>query len=121
MNIFDQLTASEHDAANFGFKWETAQQIKAQILSEVAEIDVHLQDNDRCKLQEELGDLLHAVFSLAVFCGFDAEETLTKSVDKFERRLRGVKALAIEDGHATLNGKSFEELMQYWDKAKNLS
>ncbi len=53
---------------------ETPEQIKQQILSELEEIEVHLQDKDRHKLQEELGDLLHAAFSLTVFCQFDPEE-----------------------------------------------
>lgn len=118
MNVLDKLASLEVDAAAFGFKWETAQQIKEQIVSELAEIDVHLQDNHQEKLQEEIGDLLHAVFSLTVFCGFDPKTTLEKSVDKFERRFMLVKQLAAKQGLASLNGKPFDQLMQIWDEAK---
>ena len=76
MNILDKIALLETEAATFGFKWETPQQIKEQIISEIAEIDVHLQDKHQEKLQEEIGDLLHAVFSLTVFCGFDPQTTL---------------------------------------------
>ena len=61
---------------------------------------------------------IHAVFSLCIFCEFDAKETLTKSVDKFERRLNVVKAIAQENKITTLNGYAFYELMQFWDQAK---
>ena len=44
MSILTKLTRLEKEAVEFGFKWETPQQIKEQILSEVAEIDVHLED-----------------------------------------------------------------------------
>lgn len=120
MSILKQITLSENEAADFGFKWENPEQILQQITSEIAEIRVHLQDQDRVKLQEEIGDLLHAVFSLTVFCQFDPEETLTASVNKFMRRLKKVKALAREEGLTDLNGKSFAELMAFWDQAKRL-
>jgi uncharacterized protein YabN with tetrapyrrole methylase and pyrophosphatase domain len=118
MHTLDTLTRLEKEASEFGFKWETPQQIKAQIESELKEIDVHLHDKDTEKLQEEIGDLLHAVFSLCLFCNFDPQETLAKSVMKFERRFSAVKELAKTKGWDTLNGKSFNELMEIWNEAK---
>lgn len=120
MNILKKLTHLEKEASDFGFKWETAEQIIAQIHSETFEIDVHLKDGDRQKLQDEVGDLLHAAFSLCVFCQLDPEETLKNSIDKFEHRFRIVRRLATEKGLSTLNGQAFSELMSLWDQAKQL-
>ena len=120
MTVIERLEALEHQADEFGFSWDNAMQIIEQIRSEcnevLATVDKPLA---RQHLQEEIGDLLHAAFSLCVFCNFSAEDTLTRSVDKFERRLKSVKAFASEDGLHTLKGKSFKELMAYWDKAKH--
>lgn len=119
MNIIRKLTELETDAANFGFKWENPEQIMAQIESECSEIREHLNQTDQCdKLQEEIGDLMHAVFSLCVFCQFDPEKTLEQSVDKFERRLNEVKTIAKEQGISNLTGYSFDELMNFWHQAK---
>lgn len=118
MKILKKLTDLENEASAFGFKWETADQILAQIRSELTEIEVHLKDQDKNKLQEEIGDLLHAAFSLCVFCQFDTEETLTNSVDKFDRRFRETKKLAQCEGLKDLNGQSFDKLMKIWNKAK---
>jgi uncharacterized protein YabN with tetrapyrrole methylase and pyrophosphatase domain len=121
MNIFEKLTRLEKEAESFGFKWENTKQIMTQIKSECEEIDEHLStitDDIKSKLQEEIGDLLHAVFSLCVFCKFDAEETLKKSVDKFQRRLNAVKVISKEKGLTSLNGFSFDELMVLWEEAK---
>lgn len=121
MSILKKLTHLEKEAEDFGFKWDNTQQIMAQIKSECIEIDEHLSpitDDNKSKLQEEIGDLLHAVFSLCVFCKFDTEETLKNSIDKFERRLTAVKNIAQENGITTLNGHTFDELMQFWDRAK---
>lgn len=121
MDMLDKLIRLEKEAESFGFKWDNTHQIMAQINSECDEINEHLSqanDSNAHKLQEEIGDLLHAVFSLCVFCNFDAKETLTKSINKFERRLNAVKTIAQESGIATLNGHTFDELMKFWNQAK---
>lgn len=121
MDTLKKLAVLDKEAADFGFKWDTANQIVAQIQSEIAEIDVHLKDGNQKKLQEEIGDLLHAVFSLCLFCQFEPEETLQNSTNKFEHRFRMIQQLATEKGLHTLNGLSFNELMALWDQAKQLT
>lgn len=119
--ILKKLSSLEKEAAEFGFKWETAEQIMAQIRSELIEIEVHLKDKDRNKLQEEIGDLLHAAFSLCIFCQFNADETLAESVNKFEVRFKEAQRLAKLQGLPDLNGQPFDKLMAFWDKAKKLT
>jgi uncharacterized protein YabN with tetrapyrrole methylase and pyrophosphatase domain len=119
--ILKKLTALEREAADFGFQWENSGQIMEQIKSEIAEVDVHLKDGDRNKLQDEIGDLLHAVFSLCVFHEFNPEKTLMHSVEKFERRFRAVEQLAKEQGLDNLRGLPFQELMVFWDQAKRIT
>ena len=71
-------------------------------------------------LQEEIGDLLHAVFSLCIFCKLSPSVTFGQSLTKFERRLRAVKLIAEERELINLEGLPFDELMHIWDKAKEL-
>ena len=119
MEIFKKLTMLENEAANFGFKWENAKQIVTQIRSELLEIEAHLEKlADKNQLQEQVGDLLHAAFSLCVFLKFDPNETVKNSVDKFERRFKATKQLANDSGLKDLNGQTFDTLMAFWDKAK---
>jgi uncharacterized protein YabN with tetrapyrrole methylase and pyrophosphatase domain len=120
MDLLEKVERLEHEADDFGFRWETTAQIMAQIHSECGEIEEHLAQANCPKLQEEIGDLLHAVFSLTVFCNFSAKETLEKTLIKFERRLNAVKQLAKDQGLENLNGYSFKELMDFWNQAKRL-
>ncbi len=124
MNVLEKLTKLEHEAESFGFRWENHDQIMAQIHSECLEINAHLKDlasnASDTRLQEEIGDLLHAVFSLCVFCQLNPEETLKKSVSKFERRLKAVKQIAATQELTTLKGYSFDQLMAFWEQAKAL-
>ena len=122
MNLLEKAKILEIEASEFGFEWENAYQIIAQIKSECVEVCEHLgatkDKNSETRLQEEIGDLLHAVLSLCVFCKYNPSETLEKSLDKFEKRLAAVKQIAESQGFTNLSGHSFEALMTIWDKAK---
>lgn len=125
MDIFANLIQQDDKAATFGFKWEHAQQILAQIQSECQEIRDHLEPksspSSHNQLQEEIGDLIHASFSLCLFLKLNPQETLQKSIDKFERRFKMVEKLANQQGLKNLVGQSFEDLMLFWDNAKKLT
>ena len=121
MDVFKKITQLEKAASDFGFRWEKPGQVLDQIRSEVNEVSVHLQDVNKAKLQEEMGDLMHAVFSLCVFCQLDVKETLEKSIDKFERRFNAVKQVTQEQGLTSLQGQPFAVLMDFWDQAKKSS
>ncbi len=122
MGLLDKVVALENEAHEFGFRWETADQIMAQIESECVEIREHLNQTkgqmNQLALQEEIGDLLHATFSLCVFCSVSPEDTLDRALKKFELRLNTVKVVAKERGFVNLNGFSFDSLMAIWQQAK---
>lgn len=118
-NLLDRISTLEKEASDFGLNWESGQQIIEQILSEVDEIKEQLGDKgSESALQEEIGDLIHAAFSLCVFCKFPPQQTLYQSLEKFSKRLNGAKDIAKEDGLESLKGYPFEELMRYWNEAK---
>ncbi|MBY0272874.1 MAG: nucleoside triphosphate hydrolase [Alphaproteobacteria bacterium] len=116
MDTFKRLTAIEKQADDFGFMWSDTAQIFVQIQSECEEIKDNL--GDRYHLQEEMGDLIHAVFSLCLFMKFDPEETCLKSVEKFEKRFVELKRLAHAAGFETLKGQPVDVLMHFWSQAK---
>lgn len=121
MDLLEKLAQLEKDADDFGLQWETSTQILDQIKSECLEVEEHLVSTTRqnCEeLQEELGDLLHAVFSLCVFCNLNPRQTLEKTLAKFERRLEAVKEISTEQGLKHLHGHAFKELMAIWQQAK---
>lgn len=121
-DLLEKVVVLENEASQFGFQWETTDQIMAQIQSECVEIDEHLGHGiaqaDQVELQEEIGDLLHAVFSLCVFCKLSPKETLEQTLTKFENRLNAVKEISHEKGLTNLNGYPFDELMAIWKQAK---
>ena len=120
MNIIKKIVEVEKQAKDFGFYWPNTDVIMDQINSECEEIDELLKDKNSSskRLQEEIGDLLHAAFSLSFFCGHNPEATLEEALAKFEKRFIQTKNLAQEAGHQNLHGKDMDEMMEYWDQAK---
>lgn len=113
-----RIETQEHAAKRFGFYWEHLDQLIEQIQSECIEIKEAWDKNDLKHLQEEVGDLLHAALSLAIFCRLDPKETLLLSSDKFQKRYDKLVSLAQQDGLENLKGKSFDVLLDYWNRAK---
>ncbi len=121
MNLLKKLMELEKEASAFGFRWENTEQIMRQINSEYLEVNEHLLSKfemNRLELQEEIGDLLHAVFSLCLFCHLDPEITLQKSLDKFEKRLKMVKLIAEEKGLVNVYNQPYDVRMAIWSQAK---
>jgi uncharacterized protein YabN with tetrapyrrole methylase and pyrophosphatase domain len=120
MQIWQRLENLEVAAEEFGLKWPNALEILSQIESECQEIRAHLTENDASSdaFKQEVGDLMHAVMSLAWFCGLNSRQTLEQSCDKFEKRLAMMKVVIAEKGLNNMQGKNFEELMLVWDEAK---
>jgi uncharacterized protein YabN with tetrapyrrole methylase and pyrophosphatase domain len=116
--LLKEVEKQEKIARQFGFYWEHFSQLIEQIQSECREIEEAWQKKDRAHLQEEIGDLMQATASLAVFCAFDPHETLLKATEKFQKRYNKLVELALQDGHADLQHQSFEVLTDYWKKAK---
>lgn len=117
--LFKQLEKQEQVAKDFGFYWENFSQLIEQIQSECIEIQEAWDSKNTDHLQEEVGDLIQAAISLAVFCKLDPRETLSKSMEKFQRRYDAVVQLARSEGNENLHNQSFETLMDYWKRAKS--
>lgn len=120
MDLFERMSAQEKEALAFGFYWANHEQLLEQIRSECNEIQEALLQKDRTHLQEEIGDLINAAVSLCIFANFDPYETALKGVEKIQKRYDILVSKVKEDGLVNLRGKSVDEQLIYWEKAKQL-
>ena len=118
MTLFKQIEKQETAARDFGFYWETIDQLLDQIRSECTEVHEAHQKTDLLHLEEEIGDLIHATICLAIFCKIAPQKALHRATNKIQKRFDKVFELAKKEGHKTLHGHSFDQLMYYWDQAK---
>lgn len=98
-------------AARTGFDWPDTEGPKSKILEEIEELDAAISEQDRF---EEAGDFLFAAVNLVRAFGIDAEEALRAANLKFERRFRGMEAIAGD----TFAGLSLDEQEALWQQVK---
>lgn len=119
MSALKELMKIDQESRDFGFEWPHQEMILDYIVSECQEIrEAIAQKESKERLQEEIGDLLHAAISLNRFSGFDIEETLEKVVRKFECRMASLKVITQKRGLKDLNGQSVEFMLGLWKEVK---
>ena len=106
-------------AARIGFDWPDAAAVWPKISEELLELRQAEQSGDRAAMQDELGDVLFAVSSLARHLGVDAEMALRGTLDKFTRRFNHVEA-QMEARHGPNCRGDLLELEALWQDAKRL-
>ena len=103
-------------AAQCGFEWDTLVGIRDKVLEEVAEFahEATSSSIDPEALQSEFGDILFSLIQLARRLGFDAEEALQSTNDRFKRRFERMESQA----EKTLEELNLDEWGMLWDEAK---
>ena len=105
-------------AARVGFDWPEVQGALDKVREEFDELQVEMAQADRDRLQDELGDLLFAMVNVVRLLGMDAEQTLSRANEKFERRFRAMEILLREAGYTDLQSLTLEQLDAAWEKVK---
>lgn len=121
MSTLQKLVDLEEDARSFGFYWTDAFMILDQIMEECREVREDIESNvSKEKIQEEIGDLFHAVMALCNFVGLDADDTIEKISVKFSNRMRILKEITKAKGLENLHGQDISYKLAIWHEAKNL-
>ncbi len=87
-------------AATVGFDWPDTDQVMEKVREELAELDQARHSDNREEIEEELGDLLFSMGSLARHLGVDPESALRRAAVKFESRFGQVENRAAGSGPA---------------------
>ncbi|HMQ11313.1 MAG TPA: nucleoside triphosphate pyrophosphohydrolase [Oligoflexia bacterium] len=101
-------------AAKFGFDWQTKQDVYAKVEEELLELT---QAQTVAEKNEELGDMLFALCSLARHEGLDAESALQDAIKKFQKRFYAVEE-RLKAEEKDFSSSSFDELDQLWQEVK---
>lgn len=104
-------------AAAVGFDWPDLDGVVGKVDEERAELGEALARGDLPHARQEYGDLLLAMANLGRFLGVAGEDALREANAKFERRFRGVEALAAE-ARTPLEEAGMERLEGWWQETK---
>ncbi len=104
-------------AGGVGFDWEKASDVMDKVKEEIGELEIETKSNDKAKLEDEIGDLLFAISSLARKLEINPEQALNKTLDKFSRRFGYIEKKVKESGK-TFDAFTLAELEAWWQEAK---
>ena len=124
-NVIENLStliAIDEKMREKGFVWSNPQQIIQQMHAEADEIKEAIEKNEsQERINEEIGDLIHAVISLIFYTESDLEEILDYHNYKISCRFTALERIAKERGYTTLHGLPSETLTDLWIAAKKES
>lgn len=106
-------------ASSVGFDWDTVHPVFVKVKEELKELQSALTKKNKANIEEELGDLLFTLTSLARHCQVDAEACLRKSATKFQVRIEQIEKDK-KKGKKTLAECTPQELEAAWQKVKRL-
>jgi ATP diphosphatase len=107
----------QQKAARVGFDWQEARPILDKIEEEIGELREVMEETDKDRIADEVGDVLFALVNFGRHLGIDAEDALRRTNAKFTRRFHHVEsALAAED--RALGEASLDEMEAKWREAK---
>ncbi|MBE6547351.1 MAG: nucleoside triphosphate pyrophosphohydrolase [Ruminococcaceae bacterium] len=99
------------------FDFENIEDVYAKLYEEIDEVKDASATKTKAEVEEELGDLLLTVTSLARKLGVNSEEALFKATNKFIDRFSKVEKEVIKQGKNVEN-MSMTELDAVWDSIK---
>lgn len=100
------------------FDFDTADAVIDKLHEETAEVAEAAKSGDPAAMEEEIGDLLLTVTSLARKLGVDSEKALGKAVNKFIDRFERVEKEAAKEGRRP-DEMTMPELDAIWDRIKH--
>lgn len=104
-------------AQRAGMDFKDVSQVVECLESEIAELKEAMAENDSVHIGEEMGDVLFSCVNLARHLDCDAEESLTRSTDKFMKRFKNTEDMIRCEG-IDMRSLNIDELDAYWRKAK---
>ena len=100
-----------------GFDWQNKNQVWDKVQEEIKEFQSEEKKNDSEKMEEEFGDILFSLVNYSRFVNVNPEDALEKTNKKFIRRFQLLEKMIKKD-EKVFSDLSFEEMNNYWDKAK---
>ncbi|MES9926623.1 MAG: MazG nucleotide pyrophosphohydrolase domain-containing protein, partial [Candidatus Thiodiazotropha sp. 6PDIVS] len=105
-------------AARVGFDWPDAQSAFNKVREELDEVRSEMEGADKDRLQDELGDLLFSIVNVVRLLDLDAEQTMSRANEKFEKRFRNMERRLNEEGITNIQELSLEKLDNAWERVK---
>jgi len=104
-------------ASNVGFQWENFQQIIEKLDEEFYELRHAYKSGDAENIEEEFGDMLFVMVSVARFLKINPDNALQRAIKKFTTRFQHIEQ-RVKAAQRQWSDMSVHEMEQLWEQAK---
>jgi tetrapyrrole methylase family protein/MazG family protein len=104
-------------ASRLGFDWPDVEGAYAKVEEEMTELKSALEEGDRGRMEEELGDLFFSLVNIARFIEVNPEEALRKTISRFIQRFHHIEEGLKQRGR-DIEKETLEEMERLWQEAK---
>ncbi len=109
----------QHKASKVGFDWDNKLDVWAKVEEELGELKEEIQNRNKDRITDELGDLIFAIVNAARFEEIMPEEALQRTNNKFTSRFNYIEKKVAEQGR-DLRDLTLGEMDEIWEEAKSL-
>ena len=103
--------------ASVGFDYKNELESIEKVKEELEELKIEIKNNNKNKIEEELGDLIFATLDVSRKLNFNPEIVLKKANKKFSKRWKKVERFSIKE-NLELRKITMKKYNSLWDKAK---
>jgi XTP/dITP diphosphohydrolase len=105
-------------ARSAGFDWDNKEQVWEKVLEELNELKHEVENNNKEKMEEELGDVIFSIINYARFIDINPDDSLEKTNKKFIKRFQYIEQEASKI-NKSLSNMTLEEMEVYWQQSKS--
>ena len=105
-------------ARSAGFDWDNQDQVWEKVLEEIEELKHEVENNNKEKMEDELGDVIFSIINYARFIDINPDDSLEKTNKKFIKRFQYIEQEASKI-NKSLSEMSLEEMEIFWQQSKN--
>lgn len=104
-------------AARISFDWEKISDVVEKINEELNELKTAIEQQDKKKIEEEIGDSIFSLVNLSRFLEISAEDALRKANQKFVKRFQYIEK-AFGNDYDKMKKADLKSLDEKWEEAK---
>lgn len=104
-------------AAEIGFTWASPHEAMTKIHEELHELEDAIAHKNVTEIKSEAGDLLYSIINFLRLSGIHPNDALQSTTEKFERRLKGMRADMATD-QIDFETASLSAKIDYWNRQK---
>jgi len=115
--VLQQAFSVQQKAAQLGFDWDAVVGPLDKLREETDELTRAIAEDDRLRIEMEIGDILFSAVNVARHMSVDPESALEKTSQRFEERFARVQATLADRG-ADIRDCSIEQMDEVWEQVK---